>query len=62
MPWQKNDWMAFALIAGIIIIAIAIAAYQIGAVYWIDSVIKMKGIPEPALFPAPRELPRIFAH
>ena len=55
MPWQKNDWMAFALIAGIIIIAISIAVYQLGAIHWSDSVIKMKGLS--ALSP---ELPRIL--
>jgi hypothetical protein len=58
MPWQKNDWMAFALIAAIIITAVLIAAYQLGAVYWIDSVIKMKeGTLQPALSLG---LPRIF--
>ncbi len=42
MPWQKNDWIAFALIAGIIVAAIVIAAYQLGALYWIDSTFKMQ--------------------
>jgi len=52
MGWQRGDFIAAALIISIIIIAVVIAAYQLGALGNQGSIIPFRGIQSNLQLPA----------